>query len=85
MAMHNLKLGDRNRVIAEFFLNHLTEGKEFTARYFVENFGLACTSVYRAIQRADWIRRRRRDTLDRHPGSVRHTVHQRNIWAAKWG
>ena len=71
MAMRHLKLGDRNRVIAQYYLDHLGEKKVFTIHHFVENYGLARTTVRRAIQRADRIRRGRRDTLDRHLGSGR--------------
>ena len=75
MAMHNLKLGDRNRIISEFYLSHLNHDKLFTIRHFVDNFGLAKTTVFRAIQRADRIlrggRRGRQETLDRRPDSGR--------------
>ena len=75
MAMRNLKLGDRNRIISEFYLSHLNHDKLFTIRHFVDNFGLAKTTVFRAIQRADRIRRGgrrgRQETLDRRPGSGR--------------
>ena len=75
MAMRNLKLGDRNHIISEFYLSHLNHDKLFTIRHFVDNFGLAKTTVFRAIQRADRIRRGgrrgRQETLDRRPGSGR--------------
>ena len=71
MALRNLKLGDRNQIISDFYLRHLNDDKMFTVRHFVNNHGMAKTTVFRAIQRADRICRVRRDSLDRRPGSGR--------------
>ena len=55
MALRNLKLGDRNRIISEFYHAHLNEDKLFTVWHFVNNYGLAKTTVFRTFQRADKI------------------------------
>ena len=41
MALRNLKLGGRNRIISEFYLAPPNEDKLFTVWHFVNNYGLA--------------------------------------------
>ena len=55
MALRNLKLGDRNRIISEFYLAPLNEDKLFTVWHFVNNYGLAKTTVFRTFQWVDKI------------------------------
>ena len=69
MALRNLKLGDRNHIISEFYLAHLDEDKLLTVWHFVNNYGLAKTTVFRANQRGDKIRRGQRKTLEQRLGS----------------
>ena len=71
MAFRRLKLGDRNRVISDFYLSHLEHDRKFTVDHFVINHGMKQATVYRAIARADRIRLGGRDTLDRRAGSGR--------------
>ena len=71
MALRNLKLGERNRIISEFYLAPLNEDKLFTVWHFVNNYGLAKKTVFRAFQRADKIWWGQRKMLDRRPGSGR--------------
>lgn len=71
MALRALKQGDRNRVIAEFYQQHLDEGKEHTARHFMVNHGLSRSTVLRACQIQDRINARENQSLDRQPGSGR--------------
>ena len=71
MAFRHLKLGDRNRVISDFYLSHLDEEKRFTVEHFVNNHGMKRATVYRAIERADQISLGGQDKVDRRPGSGR--------------
>ena len=77
MGLHNLKLGDRNRIIAEFYEANIEHGKAFTVQHFMANHGLKRTAIYDALKRIDTIRAGgragRRETLDRRrqPGSGR--------------
>ena len=74
MALRNLKLGDRNCIISELYHAHLNEDKLFTVPHFVNNYGLAKTTVFRAIQRAHKIRQGQRKMLDRQERSVLRAV-----------
>ena len=71
MALHNLKLSDRNCIVSELYHAHLNEDKLFTVWHFVNNYGLAKTTVFRTNQRADKIWRGQRKTLEQRLGSGR--------------
>ena len=75
MGLRNLKLGQRNRIISEFYEANIARGKAFTVQHFMGNHGLKRTAIYDALERIDRIRAGGRagrlETLDRRPGSGR--------------
>ena len=77
MGLRHLKLGDRNRVIAEFYEANIHHGKLYTVEHFMEHYDMNKRTIYRALERIDRIRgggrEGRGETLDRrrNPGSGR--------------
>ena len=56
MALHSLKLGDRNQVISQFYLVQFDDGTLLTVNHSVTNFFLSLRSVYLMLNKSNRVR-----------------------------